>query len=88
MPGTKKSTQKQKKSWNSWSSRLVFYPKVNTFKIIIGMAHDKEVSKASAILNIVKKHVDELPEPIKQRYRDIYDRLTPEERKQTRQHND
>ena len=53
-------------------------------KIISGFAIDQGIGKATAAERFIHKAIDSMPEDVQKKYMGIYDRSTPEARKNPR----
>lgn len=63
--------------------RISFYPHPKYVSIFTAYAHDNLTSKPKMAEQMVKKFIDDLPEDKKVRMRELYDKMTPEEKSRT-----
>ena len=68
---------------SSLDRRISFYPHPKYVAIFIAYAHDNLTSKPKMAEAMVKKFIDNLPDPDKKRLAKLYENMTPEQKNRT-----
>ena len=61
--------------------RIPAYLSLKYMKLAVAYAYEKSLSKSGSVTAMVKEKFDNMSEVERQKYLDIYNRLTPEEKK-------
>lgn len=77
-----KKLVKPKRS-SSLDRRLSVYPHPKYVSLFVAYAHENLTSKPKTAEAMIKKFLDDLPEPEKTKLRALYDKMTPEQKRRT-----
>ncbi len=54
------------------------------YKLIVAFSYERQQHKAETVIDILKKHFDAIPNLEQKRLLDVYDNLTPQQRRNTK----